>query len=456
MTRSVAPWRVTYTPGEWLVLSGPSMVVVMVPAPPRMSDVVNTLWDDILASRSVDALVKVFSQYGLDGLSDFAAFFWDAAGLHGMARGRLAVTDADTGEVVVDGSKALTWREESLGTVRNLRVGMQSTNAGDQLRLPLVVGAVMASAIHLSTDPDTRVRFPDRASGNPGGDGSSETATGEPPSTEEAASHLPAGEDRPAEVVGLGDETEMEPFAEPTLQTEPEPTPAHEPDPERGTESGDDIPMWTPPQDEAEEGSDGGQGIGDHGIGGLRFDADGIADHRRAAEVLPPQQPDFLTPVPPPTSTEQPQVLAVPCIRGHVNRPGSRACRICSAPVDSDNPRLINAPVLAGVHSNLGDFVNVQGAVVVGRSPNASKGPPGVQLMRVASPGSDISRNHLMVATHDWSIIVTDLNSTNGTTVLPVGGEPFLLKGGESVQVALGTVLQVGDGVSLRIEPPRG
>jgi pSer/pThr/pTyr-binding forkhead associated (FHA) protein len=73
----------------------------------------------------------------------------------------------------------------------------------------------------------------------------------------------------------------------------------------------------------------------------------------------------------------------------------------------------------------------------------------------VTSPSNDISRSHLLVTTSGWSVHVTDLNSTNGTTVLPVSGQPFALREGDSVVVELGTVLDLGDGVSVRIEPPR-
>ncbi|WP_158522712.1 FHA domain-containing protein [Tessaracoccus aquimaris] len=93
---------------------------------------------------------------------------------------------------------------------------------------------------------------------------------------------------------------------------------------------------------------------------------------------------------------------------------------------------------------------------MIGRAPDAGKGPSGSYLLRVASPSSDISRNHLLVTTRDWNVHVTDLHSTNGTTVLPQGEAPFTLRDGASVQVELGTVLDLGDGVSLRIEPPRG
>ncbi|AQP48860.1 hypothetical protein BW730_16540 [Tessaracoccus aquimaris] len=179
----------------------------------------------------------------------------------------------------------------------------------------------------------------------------------------------------------------------------------------------------------------------DDDAGGTIFSTGLAATHKPAPQNEPRQDP---------------QVLAVPCTNGHANAPGSRACRICQAPVDSSNPRLIRRPLLAGVHTNHGDFVDVIDGVVIGRAPDAGKGPSGSYLLRVASPSSDISRNHLLVTTRDWNVHVTDLHSTNGTTVLPQGEAPFTLRDGASVQVELGTVLDLGDGVSLRIEPPRG
>ncbi|MDO5736352.1 MAG: FHA domain-containing protein [Propionibacteriaceae bacterium] len=506
MTLPMAAWRVTYTPGDWLVLSGPTMLVVMLPAPPRMSQLVNTLWDDVVAAKSVDALLALFGEYGLDGMPDFAAFFWDVAGLHGMARGNVTVVDTDTGEAAVTGSDVVTWREEALGSTRNLRVDMQAVDKNASLQLPLVVGAVSASAIYLSTDPASQVRFPDLEQV---GVLPKVPLLGIRPMASVEASDPEA--ESPVAVVGLGDETEMEPYEEPAgdpaeedpepqprsreplpdLQQEPEPAPEPqlEPQPEREPEPGRESqpePQLDPePKPEAEPEPDvlGGQQ--------LMFDADDEAPPsmptpRESIPDLPIPPPVVSAPVvvpgnfqvgddddeggtifstglaathkPPAAASieEQSQVLAVPCARGHANPQGSRQCRICSAPVDSSNPRLINRPALAGVHSNKGEFANLQVAVLVGRSPDAAKAPRGAHLMRVPSPSSDISRSHLLVAPRDWSVIVTDLNSTNGTTIIPVGEQSFVLANGQSVQVDMGTVLDLGDGVSLRIEPPRG
>ena len=144
MTHPMTAWRVTYTPGEWLVLSGPTALVVMLPAPARMSQLVNRLWEDIVSARSLDSLLALFAEYGLDGMPDFAAFFWDDSGLHGMARGGINVVDTDTDEVVVAGPGALTWSEQALGATRHLRVDMDAAEREPALELPLLVGAVTA------------------------------------------------------------------------------------------------------------------------------------------------------------------------------------------------------------------------------------------------------------------------------------------------------------------------
>ena len=104
-------------------------------------------------------------------------------------------------------------------------------------------------------------------------------------------------------------------------------------------------------------------------------------------------------------------------------------------------------PVGIGVQVNTGEFSNVVGGLVVGRAPDAA---------RVPSPGNDISRSHLLIEpAGPGDARVTDLRSTNGTTIQLNGEEPYLLENGESVTVPIGTVLNLGDGVSLRVEQAR-
>jgi len=60
------------------------------------------------------------------------------------------------------------------------------------------------------------------------------------------------------------------------------------------------------------------------------------------------------------------------------------------------------------------------------------------------------------VAPDDWQIVVTDLDSTNGTILVPPGsGDRQQLTPGEPVPVEIGTVIELGDGVSVLIEVPQ-
>lgn len=484
MTEPVAPWRVTYTPGNWLVLSGPTTLVVMLPAPAKASDLVAELWRDIVGAGSLEGLLRLVAEVGLDQMRDFGAFFWDDAGLHGLTRGAVRILDADTGEVALDGAGSITWREAGLAERPRLRIDLEPSDGEESLRLPLVIGAACVSSVHLDTDESALVRLPSRA----GTDAiPAPPVSDEPPAVDPAPAAGAVPDEVPAPETEPEPELTPEPAAEPT--PEPETAPAPEPDPDPAPQ-----PEPVPARAVSEE------------LAGLDDPTDLAAALAAptgpplAAAVPPPPTP-FTPPVPPtpaptlgpigqrsapvvvpptlgeadddggtifstglaathkPSAPEaersEPQVLAVPCVNGHANPPGARSCRLCKGPVDSSNPRLIRRPVLAGVHTNQGDFADIVTGVVVGRAPDPGRGPAGSQSLRVPSPSSDISRNHVLITTKDWNVHVADLNSTNGTTVLPVGEAPFTLRDGASVQVELGTVLDLGDGVSIRIEPPR-
>jgi pSer/pThr/pTyr-binding forkhead associated (FHA) protein len=76
--------------------------------------------------------------------------------------------------------------------------------------------------------------------------------------------------------------------------------------------------------------------------------------------------------------------------------------------------------------------------------------------MTVPSPNHDVSRTHVEVVAEDWQIVVTDLNSTNGTVLVRPGalGRQQLAPG-EPVTVQLGSVIELGDGVSVLIDFPQ-
>jgi hypothetical protein len=182
--------------------------------------------------------------------------------------------------------------------------------------------------------------------------------------------------------------------------------------------------------------------------------------------VVPPPPP--IPPPPPATaptpsmpvfapSPVDPMIMAVECPYGHSNPPEAGTCRICGTQIQPQAPRLVGRPVLAVLFASDGGTAELDRAVLVGRAPDPSKSSfKDPRLLPVQSPGHDISRTHVQVAPDGWQIVVTDLQSTNGTTLIRPGGyDQQLLTPGEPVPVQLGSVLELGDGVSVTIGVPQ-
>ncbi|WP_328706925.1 FHA domain-containing protein, partial [Clavibacter zhangzhiyongii] len=128
---------------------------------------------------------------------------------------------------------------------------------------------------------------------------------------------------------------------------------------------------------------------------------------------------------------------------------------------EADGPRVVHAirilredatggasPVDAGT-----ERIPLDVPVLVGRRPRPPRivrgAPP--RLVAVPSPLGEISGTHLSVRQEAGAIVVTDLDSTNGTVVLAPGAERLALRPGESLVVVPGTRVDVGDGVVLEI-----
>jgi hypothetical protein len=94
----------------------------------------------------------------------------------------------------------------------------------------------------------------------------------------------------------------------------------------------------------------------------------------------------------------------------------------------------------------------------VGRNPKQPRIPldEPVRLFSVASPTKLVSSTHLELRQQGDSVVVTDLRSTNGTSVILPGREWQRLRAGQGIAVIPGTFIDIGDGVVLEIMPPSG
>ncbi|WP_022909325.1 FHA domain-containing protein [Aestuariimicrobium kwangyangense] len=473
MPQRHAAWRATYTPGRWVVLAGPSALVILQPAPARVSNLLNSIWDSVVDASSIDDLVTRMASFGIERMGHFAAFSWDENGMHSLCRGKISVIDPRTGDLLNTGEGMVTWREVGI-SVDLVRVDMEPVDQESELQLPLMVGAVTASAIVLDATGTVRARFPSvvspeqqpvpEAEPEPEPQPEPERAPEPESAPEPEPQPEPEPEPRPDPPTPFGQQAQPRPFGAPapfpapptaplpavvpaapaTAAPVPEPTVALDvaslgeatgpTEPTAPVESAPAAPApvgagWAPRIGHAEEDSQDGDTIFVTGI---------AATHKPGAG----------------TRGDEGLVLASVCAAGHPNPPGSQRCRLCPAPVAPQNQRLVSRPSLATLVSSAGDRLEVVGAVVIGRAPSTAGHEAGATTLRVPSPSSDISRNHLLVAPREWNLVATDLHSTNGTIVRHGHDAPIRLNPGEGVTIGVGDLLDLGDGVSIRVEPP--
>lgn len=122
-------------------------------------------------------------------------------------------------------------------------------------------------------------------------------------------------------------------------------------------------------------------------------------------------------------------------------------------------PRVTAVPVARLVFSS-GETVDVDRAVLVGRAPEARRFTSTEQprLVTVPSPNQEISSTHLEVrpgsgADHG-SAVVTDMGSTNGSVLTLPGLAAEDLQPGIAVQLVPGSVIDLGDGVTIHVTHP--
>lgn len=436
MSLPIGPWRLTYTPGQWIVLAGPKLVAVMQPAPPKMSSLVNQLWSDIQAARSLSSLLNVLRGYSLDQMPDFAAFVWEGGSLHGLARGRIHVVDSSTGETALDGEGALTWHEAHFGQVRGLRIEMAPVDHETVLHLPLVVGAVGASALHLTTDPAQLVMLPDTENQIPEPSAPAPTRAPEPLAPVVDPEPSPVVEESPR----LYESPISQSYDEPRSYEEPKLYEEHRPYEEQHS-YGDPIAQ---PQPSYEEPRSYQESPAQPPYGHDPYAAPQPTPYQSPVAPAPVPVAPAPSPIVPPPA---PSPVALDATEGMEHDDFSQS--------SFSRPEPVMPSIAMGIQTNTGEFQNLMNGLVIGRAPDSSRGPAGVGTMRVPSPGNDISRSHVLVQPEGRQARITDLDSTNGTTIQLADDEPFLLEDGQSVVVPIGTVLNLGDGVSMRIEQAR-
>jgi hypothetical protein len=94
----------------------------------------------------------------------------------------------------------------------------------------------------------------------------------------------------------------------------------------------------------------------------------------------------------------------------------------------------------------------VAGPVLFGRSPSVAKVSSGQVPRLVSITGDqDISRNHAQFVLEGDTVVVTDLHSRNGTSIVLPGHAPQILRPGEPTPIISGTVVDLGGGTTMTL-----
>jgi hypothetical protein len=163
----------------------------------------------------------------------------------------------------------------------------------------------------------------------------------------------------------------------------------------------------------------------------------------------PAAGPTFAPPAPPGSQ----QILARVCVDGHANPPSRDTCGRCGHVLEGD-AYLVTRPSLGRFTLSTGQVVELDRPVVLGRRPRTTRARSNdlPRLVAVPSPEQDVSRSHVEIQLEGWHVLVRDLNTTNGTTLLRPGQPPRRLHPGEPAMVGSHDVVDVGDGVTFTFE----
>jgi hypothetical protein len=413
---SMAPRWTRFAPGDAVAVVGPGTTVLMIlPDGVALADVTARVWPSVESAAPLADIVDAVSACGGAELLPFALVRRGAGRTHVMRRGDVQVwVDGALWPDGTDSPGAGPGPEAASDAEIRLVAG--SSGAPGTEGYLLGYGVVPASSVVCpgdDADDDAGAAVGDTVA--PAAEtrlvsGEGEGSDGVPPvdAPEADYDHLFG-----ATIVGRVEDAAVRP---PQTQ-EPAPRPNAEP------------PRATLPPPDAD--------LGDHDGHTVRG---GQAPSRPRVRRDPPVPPAGIPPM----------VQSRVCSVGHPNPPEAGLCRVCRTDLRDAAVMPVPRPALGVFTFDDGRTVVVDRPMVVGRSPKASSFIGGELPFLLALPGAsgDVSRSHLEVRLDGWLVFVVDLDSANGSTVRSPGQPERVLRRGEPVALALGTVVTLADEVS--------
>ena len=420
-----------YRPGQWYLIVIPGALVAL---PPQVSgETVTALWDRLPRERSLATVIDVLTTQAGGSFADMPSFA--AAVLEGTAarvavRGDLAVrvVGADAEAQTFSGADVTTWSERFVPGVANVEITVGEDGPGSAL--PVQSGIVLAASVSAEIEPADADAIAVSAGPAPVLEPTPVPVVAPAPPTPVAESGVPLP---PAAVT-------VAPVAGLFPAVAPIPVPVPVPDlPDVGVIDATLVPgeaTFAPPEDEF--------------------------DHLWGATVHTPIEDAAVRPREEPETPVGDAVLAAGDHDGAtISAEELRSIRQPAAdapdapteviPVADPDP----APAATGrIRVSSGQVVALDRTVIIGRRPRSTRasGANLPHLIAVDSPQQDISRSHLEIRPEGDTVVVIDLHTTNGSTLLRPGADPMRLHPGEQTLVLSGDVVDLGDGVTVAFE----
>lgn len=436
---------------RWLAVAGPGRLVLV---DAQGDDTAAAAFAaDLPGDASLSLIVDRLAAGGLSNTPAFAAAVWDESGATVIVRGlAAAVVTSAAGTETVLGARATTWVEEHHADAVSVTLRSDQPNPSG-VRLPLGSGAVWTTSITATLDEETTASL-----AAPAADERRPTESTSAPTAAEqlAAPPVPAPAE-PAASAATSDDADDETDgdeATPVAHVEPV-QPLHVVPSVSDTQffHDEDDPDETPTtaDEPVDEGYDFlfGQTVL-RPVGAAAVDEAGDAE-RAAAEQSANQQAAATAVATPEPAAVEPSDLGDH--DGHTILAEDLAALRARRAAETPPPRSSTPSATPLTYLELpgGTRQSLASPVVLGRAPSVSQVPASVVPTLVTLTGDDISRSHVRVAVEGGTVVVTDLHSRNGTQVVLPGQAPQSLRPGEPTPVIVGTVIDLGGGVALRV-----
>ncbi|GAT74329.1 FHA domain containing protein [Microbacterium sp. HM58-2] len=481
-----------YRPGQWYLIVIPGALVALPPDAP--GELVTKLWERLPQQKTLATVVDVLTTHAggsFTALPPFAAAVAEGDDVRIALRGGVAarVSDDDDAAHEFTGAEVTTWSERFVGRASRVEITVEETDAvsglpvhsgvvraaavssdleasdaepllGAQGPAPLVQpdAAGVSAAVLAGTTAPQLASFGGRAAGvasTPAASADAAPASAAapvagaagavaapplvvpgavpPPAAAESAGEEPASAD-PAPAIAETDAAVAAVAASEAPAPAPGPDAADETDEADETDAADD------------RGSDDSRPVTEETLAPA---ADDEFDQLFGETVHLSSAPAAPAPASAPVEGDHDGAT--------ISAAELRALRQQAPEASSEAPTQV-IPVQAGatgrIRVSTGQVVNLDRTVIIGRRPRSTRasGASMPHLVAVDSPQQDISRSHLEVRPEGDTVVVIDLHTTNGSTLLRPGADPVRLHPGEQTLVLSGDVVDLGDGVTVAFE----